>query len=466
MKQKDLTRGPILKQFVSYLIPTMLGTLSVSTFAFVDMLFVGKGVGSDGLAVLSLALPFVIVGGAVSLLLGIGGCTILGIEMGRKNTRAQTEIFSVCMTVGLIIGGLITVFGLLFLDPITHFLGASEELFDGVKQYLIPLTATQMLYIANQIIGFFIRVDGDPRTVMYATIASNGFNILFDYILVMVVHWGVFGASLATGLAPGVGLLVNCSHFWRKKNKIHLRPSRAMFRWLPRVCKNGFGSCVSEVASSFSIFCYNSILLKIPGGGALAVAAYSVISNIDFISFSLANSIGQSAQPMVGVNCGAGNTARVKKAIKITYLFAGAFGLLLFGVFELIPSQVIGAFAKAGETGLIAIGTHGLRLYSFAFITMAVNLATIALLQAMECSGSANLLSVCKGVIFMLASLFTLPFALGLDGVWLAKPVSELATLVLCAVLLVRVLPGRLLQVEQAGLQPPSEKQQRDTGKA
>ena len=84
MKQKDLTRGPILKQFVSYLIPTMLGTLSVSTFAFVDMLFVGKGVGSDGLAVLSLALPFVIVGGAVSLLLGIGGCTILGIEMGRK----------------------------------------------------------------------------------------------------------------------------------------------------------------------------------------------------------------------------------------------------------------------------------------------------------------------------------------------------------------------------------------------
>ena len=84
----------------------------------------------------------------------------------------------------------------------------------------------------------------------------------------------------------------------------------------------------------------------------------------------------------------------------------------------------------------------------------------------MECSGSANLLSVCKGVIFMLASLFTLPFALGLDGVWLAKPVSELATLVLCAVLLVRVLPGRLLQVEQAGLQPPSEKQQRDTGKA
>lgn len=453
MKQYDLTRGSVKGHFARYFVPTLLSNFSVSAFAFVDMFYVGKGVGADGLAVLSLALPFVIVGGVISLLLGIGGCTILGIETGRRNERAGTELFSLCVSLGAIAGVLITAVVLLFLDPIARFSGASEELLPMVKDYLLPLTATQVLYILNQIIGFFVRVDGAPNLVMGATIASNSFNIIFDYVFIFPMGMGVFGASLATGLAPAVGIAVNLLHFRKgHPHTIAFRPSKAMFSWLGRVAKNGFGSCVSELASAFTIFCFNNAMLRL--GGDLAVSAYSVVSNLSFVVFSMCNSIGLSAQPLVGVNYGAGKGERVKRSLVTAYAVAVGFGLFLFALFQLFPSQVIGVFAKAGEDALIAVGTHGLRLYSFAFLTMACNLTTIAVFQGLECSRSANLLSICKGVVFMLLGLWTLSSLLGVDGVWLTTPSSELLTFLLCIGLLIYNLRSRLAALPEESAEP------------
>lgn len=201
-KEEKLLKGSIGKVYLSYLVPTIIGMLTNSVYCMVDVMFVGKCIGADGLTAFNIAMPIFTIYSSVGLMLGVGGATTVMVLVGQGDKKNVNRVFTLTFLSSLTIGALMSVFGLIFLRPLAVVLGAPPELVKDVMDYLFPLQIVAFLYILNCTMQVIIRADYNPKLVMAAAVAGNCMNILFDWLFVSVFDWGLIGASTATALGP------------------------------------------------------------------------------------------------------------------------------------------------------------------------------------------------------------------------------------------------------------------------
>lgn len=422
MHQNELLTTSIAKLYRKYLIPTLLGVVSNTLYCLVDVYFIAKGSGNLGLAALNIAMPVFTIYSAIGLLFGVGSATIMSVAEGNKDHKTRNKAFSAGLFFMFALGLVYTIITNLFLEDFSYMLGSNQSLLPYVMSYLRPISLSTIPFIIMYATSLLLRSDHNPKLAMYALMIGNFSNILLDYIFVIVLDWGIFGAAFATALSPIITTSIAAIHFIKRKNTVHFVKDFLDFSLIKRIIKNGMGSGLMEISAGTVIIIFNAMILMISNESYLA--AFSIITNIAYVLKGVLNGFAQAAQPIISINHGANNKERVKLAFKQSLKYSCIFSIFIYAIFLIAPKAIAIPFAS-NDTQLLDISADGIRLYFTCTIFLSFNIMIMYYYQAIESGNLATLLAILKGFVFIIIALLCLVPLFNINGVWLSVTLAE-----------------------------------------
>lgn len=435
MFTSELTTKSVNKVYLKYLIPTLLGMLSNSIYCIVDIYFVSAGSGSQGLAAMNICMPVFTILSCVGLLFGVGGATIMSISQGSGDMNTRNKAFSVSVFMMLIVGLMFSVFGVLFRKEFAYLLGSDDQLLPLVLEYLTPVMCSALPFVLMYSLSVLLRADNNPKLAMAALMVGNISNIILDYVFVSVFHMGIFGASVATSIAPVLSLIAASFHFILRKNTVHFKLRSFDPKVIGRILSVGIGSGIMELSAGAIIFMFNSAILNL--GGEVYLAAYAVITNIAYVFKGLLNGFAQAAQPLISTNFGSGIIKRCSKSLRVCLIYSSVFCIVCYGIITVVPGFIVSFFSN-GDTNMEAIASKGMIMYFSSLLFTGINTMLMYFFQSIEQGRKSLLLAVCKGFLFVTLGLWILTSLLGVEGVWYAVLFGEVLTFIIALPMVLR----------------------------
>lgn len=434
----DFGTVKVPKLFRQIFFPTLMGMASWSLLTVADGMFVGWGVGSHGIAAINICYPIFLVLSGFALMMGMGASVVASIHLSKENTKAAR----INTTQAMLFSGLfvlaVTALVLAMPERISLWLGASPSLLPLVRDYMVYLIPSAVFMVWSIIGLFIIRLDGAPKFAMWCNVVPAALNILLDWLFIFPLDMGVKGAAIASTLSTivgGVMVVMYILFFARTLTLYHIKMSMKSLalsvRNITYQCKIGFPAMFSEVTMAMLMFIGNQVFMEYLGDagvGAFGVACYY----LPFV-FMFGNAIAESAQPIVSFNYGLGRKQRVAEALAISCRTAIVGSLLSIIAFTMFPRQLVGLFIPLNEAAA-QIAISGFPYFAIGFLFFILNLVAVGYFQSIERAKPAITFALLRGVIFMLPCFMFLPGALGVKGIWLAMPLSEIATFVIVVV--------------------------------
>lgn len=428
----DLGTVKIPRLFRLYLIPTLLGMLSLCAVTATDGIFVGRGVGSDALAAVNICIAPTMVMMGISLMLGVGSSVVSSIHLASGNVKAArlnvTQALATATLIVIIFLGLT----LISIDTTGHALGSSDTLMPLVRDYM-PWIFVCCLFQSWCGIGLFVvRLDGSPKYAMWCNVLPGLLNVVLDYIFIFPLQMGIKGAAIATCISCAVGgVMVMCYllFFARTLRLIKIKMSRKSLRLTLRnigyQCKIGISALLGEATMGVLMLMGNLMFMKYIGNDG--VGAFSIACYYCPFVFMIGNSIAQSAQPIISYNYGKGSKSRVIATEKLAILAALGCGLAITAAFIFTPSAMVHLFLDP-DLAAAKIAVKGFPVFSVAFIAFIFNLTAIGYFQSVEKVTPSIVFALLRGLIFLVPAFILLPTILNATGIWLALGISEILT--------------------------------------
>lgn len=413
-----------LKEFFKYASLNVLGMIGLSCYILADTFFISSGLGADGLTALNLAIPVYSFIHGSGLMLGMGGATKYSIYKSQKKQNNMNIMFTNTLYMFGILA-LIFVFAGLFLSGrIAALMGADTAVFAMTNTYLKVILLFAPAFMLNDILICFVRNDGNPRITMTAMLTGSLSNVLLDYIFIFPLKMGIFGAVLATGLAPLISMGILSSHMRKKKNQFHImkaRPAPAAGR---SILSLGIPALITEVSSGIVIIVFNIIILGLLDN--VGVAAYGIIANLSLVVISIYTGISQGIQPLISRAHGAHDAANVKRILGYAMTAAVVLSCVFYLVIFFCADPIAAVFNSENNRKLQAIAVSGLKLYFTAVWFAGFSIILSVYFTSVETPIPAHIISLLRGLILIVPAAFLLSGLWGITGVWLAFPVTEL----------------------------------------
>lgn len=428
----DLGKTNISSLFRIYFLPTLLGMLSMCVVTAIDGIFIGHGVGSEGVAAVNIAIAPMMLLVGLALMLGMGCSVVSSIHLSRgvfKTARINVSQSIVTATVLVML-----FYAIVYASP-TRFaiaLGASPTLLPYVLDYLLWLTPGVLFWILTILGLFIVRLDGAPKLAMWFNIIPCILNAVLDYVFIFPLGMGLKGAAIATAISEAVGGILVIAYlgwFARSLKLIKLKISSKSLRLFARnigyQSRIGVPALLGEMSMAIIMFMGNQVFMRYLGDngvGAFGIACYYC----PFI-FMIGNAIAQSAQPIISFNFGIGQFDRVRQTERLAIITALVCGTIVTAMFVFMPRLMVSLFiAPEGEAARIAIA--GLPVFSVAVLCYIFNLTAIGYFQSVERIAPSIIFALLRGFVFVVPSFLLMPMILGTTGIWLALGVSEILT--------------------------------------
>lgn len=417
-----------LQEFGKYVSQSVLSQLGVSCYILADTYFISKGVGADGLTALNLAIPVFSVMNGCGFMLGIGSGTKYGIMKGTGNEKRGDVLFTSSLCVVTVLAVIFMLIGLLAADPITVLVGANAEVYDMTRTYLQVILLFSPMFMINNLLGAMIRNDGNTSLAMTAMLSGCLFNIVFDYIFVFPMGLGLFGAVLATAVAPIISILILLQHFVKKKNQFRLIRVRPDVRLVASAAGLGVPSLVTEVSSGLVIAVFNLLILGLAGN--VGVAAYGVVANISIVVIAIYNGIAQGVQPLLSREYGRSQEKNVYRFLSWAMMLTVILAMVIYvGIYW--NADVIAMIFNSGrDMDLQRIAVEGLKIYFTACPFVGANILLAIYFAATDQAAPAQMISLLRGLIVIVPLAFIMANVAGLTGVWMTFPLTELVVCV------------------------------------
>lgn len=432
-KQATLELGtkPVGKLLMQYAIPAIIAMTASSLYNMVDSIFIGQGVGAMAISGLAITFPFMNLSAAFGAAIGLGASTLMSVKLGQKDYRTAENILGNTITLNIIIGVTFGVVCLMFLDPILRFFGASDQTIVYARDYM------EIILLGNAITHLYfgmnsaLRSASKPRHAMYATMFTVVLNTILDPLFIWTFGLGIRGAAYATVLSQLVALIWQFWIFSNPKELIRLK--RGIYSLRGDLVKNIIGIGISpfsmNVCACMVVIFINNQLVRF--GGDMSVGAYGIANRIVFIFLMFVMGINQGMQPIAGYNYGAQKLDRMMQVVKLSIIAATVIMILGWFLAMLAPRQCVSLFTT--DQHLIDTTVHGMRIM---MVMLPIVGYQMVITNFFQCIGKVKIsifLSLSRQLLFLLPALALLPIRFGLDGVWLAQPVSDLIASVVTA---------------------------------
>ena len=417
------------RRLFRFVIPSIIMMIFTSIYGVVDGFFVSNFAGKTEFTAVNLIMPFPMLLSAFGFMVGTGGSALVSMTLGQGRKKEANEMFSMLVKVTVIVGIVISVLGILFIEEIALLLGATENLLEPCVTYGRLLLITLTPFMLQNLFQSFLVTAEKPTFGLAVTVIAGVTNMILDYVLIGVLKWGITGAALATGFSQVIGGTIPLIFFLRKNSsELQIVPSKIDFRVLGKTCFNGSSEMMTNISLSFINMLYNLQLLKYVGEGG--VAAYGVIMYVNFIFISVFLGYAIGTAPIIGYNYGAENQPEMKNVYTKSMVFNVVSGILMCIIAVALSGALSGIFVGY-DPELFAMTKRAFAIYSLGFVVTGVNIYGSAFFTALGDGVLSAVLSFLRILFFQAIAVLTLPLLFEKDGVWMANATAEMIALVI-----------------------------------
>ena len=412
------------QKLLRFVLPSIVMMVFTSIYGVVDGLFVSNFAGKTPFAAINLVMPFIMVLGGIGFMIGTGGTALVSKVLGEGEPEKAKRYFTIMILFTLLVGAVLTVFGVTMMEKVACFLGATDEmLHDCVLYGRIVISFTAAFMLQNVFQSFLIAAE-KPKLGLIATVAAGVTNMALDALFIAGFHWGVAGAAIATGLSQCVGGLFPLIYFLRpNSSKLRLVRTKLELRPILNACGNGSSELMSNISSSIVSMIYNFQLLKYIGEDG--ISAYGVLMYVQFVFIAIDIGYSIGCAPIVGFHFGAQNHTELKNMLgKSVKLMCGA-GVVMAVLAQVLAAPMARLFVGYDEV-LYRLTCHAFRLFSFAFLFAGFNIFASSFFTALNNGLISAVISFLRTLVLQTSSVILLPLIFGVDGIWYAITAAEI----------------------------------------
>lgn len=412
-------------QFLKYLFPSIATMIFLSFYTTIDGFFVSRYVNADALASINIIIPITCVFFGVSIMLATGSGALVSIKMGEKDKDGANKLFSFITISLLILGIIMTIGGIVFLEPILRFLGATDKLMPYVKPYgflTILMTIPMMMKLYFE---YYARVDGNPKIALIMSTLGLGLNVIFDYIFIGILDMGILGAGLGTFSSIAISSIVGLVYFISNKSNLKFVKTNIDMKSLFNSCYNGSSEMFTELSTGITTFLFNKSLLIIAGENG--VAAMSIITYMYYFFIAVYFGITVGVSPIISYNFGAKNKDKINESLRYSFITVAWTSILIFLVSIMCGKYLIGMFTT--DIDVYYIASYGIKLFSWGFLMIGLNVFISGYFTAIGNGKVSAIISILRSLIFVTIAVAVLPKFIGISGIWLSIPIAEALTI-------------------------------------
>jgi putative MATE family efflux protein len=427
---------------MKYALPGIIAMTATSLYNMVDSIFIGHGVGAMALSGLTVAKPFMDICAAFGSLVGVGASSLVAIKLGEKDYRSANDVLANVILLNVLLGALVMVVGLYWLEPILYAFGASDVTISYARDYMEIILWANILTHIYYGLNSMLRSIGHPKVAMFSTIVAVVANIILDPIFIFALDMGVRGAALATVLSQAIAVVGQMVVFLNPKEVIYFH--RGIWRLKRDITMRALGigtaPFLMHLAACFVVIVLNNQLKRY--GGDMAIATFGITNRFMFFFSMIVMGLNQGMQPIVGYNYGAKLYDRMIRALKLTAMCATC----VMGVLWL--------FGLIWPEGFIRLFTHDELLIAQSIAPARVMLCTMVMVgfpmvvgnfyTSIGMSGKAIFLSLTRQVLLLIPSILLLPLLFQtvevspIWGVWWSLPICDALAAIIAAIVLNR----------------------------
>ncbi|MCD7949206.1 MAG: MATE family efflux transporter [Erysipelotrichaceae bacterium] len=425
MNDNKMGTKKILPLLVELSIPAMVGLLVNAIYNIVDRMFIGNtaDLGSLGLAGITVSYPVTLILMALGLMCGVGGSTRFSISLGAKEEDEAKIYQGNALILAVFFGLCFTVFGNLFLSPLLKVLGASNQVLPYAEDYLSIILFGAVFQCVALCGNNFSRAQGNATNSMISQMLGAGFNIVFDYILIIQCHMGMQGAALATIGGQFLSMVWQLSYFFGKRSMIHVTfpDLRPRLHHIYMIIKTGTPAFLLQMASSVLNIVINSTLGVY--GGDIAISTVGIITSVQTLVLMPLVGITHGQQPIISYNFGAKAYHRVKETLKYTIISSTAIAIVGFIFIQCFPEFIISLFNSEEE--IITLGTSAIRIWFMLLPIVGCQTMCANFFQSIGKVTYSSFLNLLRQCILLIPLILILSMIIGSNGVFIAVPIAD-----------------------------------------
>ncbi|MGL5414539.1 MAG: MATE family efflux transporter [Clostridium sp.] len=425
MEENRLGKESIRKLLISFSVPAIVGMLVNTLYNIIDRMYIGNipDIGKLAITGVGITMPIMTIILAFGMLVGIGTAARISLHLGKHNEKVAEKHLGNAFILIIIFSILLTVLGLVFMEPILKAFGAGVETEIYAKQYMQIIFVGTIVSMMSFGLNHSIRSDGSPKIAMLSMLIGAVINIVLDPILIFGLNLGVRGAAIATVISQIVATVWILYYFTKGKSNIKLKKEnfRLERKIVLSIFSIGISPCSMQLAACIVQVIANNSLKHY--GGDLAIGAMTIVQSIGMIFLTPIFGLNQGSQPIIGYNYGAKKYKRVKETVFYGVVVATILVTIGWLVVQLAPEFLIKIFNDDKE--LLEISKNGLRIYLAVIPVIGFQIISSNYFQSVGKAKISMFLSLLRQVILLIPLMLILPRYIGLNGIWVAGAISD-----------------------------------------
>lgn len=429
---------------LQFTLPTIIMIVFASMYGIIDGIVVANFIGSDALAANNIVYPLVTVIMAVNYMFATGGNAVIARKMGEGRQQEANRFLTAVVLASTLLTAVLCAIMLANGEMLYRLLGADEVLLPLCVEYGSVMMVGGVFYALQILFQNFLVTAERPSVGMGLTIAAGLTHILLDLLFIPVLGMGISGAAYASVLSMMVAGLPPLVMFAGKKQRLRFarlsgrdgwdgiarQTAGELLRELGFAMCNGSSEMVTNLATAVTTMLFNIQMMHL--AGEKGVAAISAVLYVESLFIGVFMGFSAGVAPLLSYQFGSGNRQKLARLMQISMTVIGVSSLVMFGSAQLLARPIIAAFA-GGDSQLLSMALHGLRIFSFSYLLGGVSIFASALFTALNNGGISALISLVRTLVMRCGLLILLPALLGIDGVWLAVPAAEVFAALLSA---------------------------------
>lgn len=421
----DLIRANRTRTILAFSVPAIISMVLTSLINVADGFFMGNFIHKDAIAAVNLGLPIIYLFLATGLMVSVGGSVLAGMSMGRKDEESCRSVFSQTMATCAVASVLLSVVMFFLLRTILAVLGAEGDVAKYFLQYYTILLFELPVMTVNASLGMFVRAEGRPQFYMGVTAFTCVLNILLDWLFTAGFGFGVRGIAAASLVSAVLGFSLLLFYFAKKARVfkfVKFRFDREVFK---STMLNGLSEFIGELSMCISMAAYNFVIMK--RIGVDGVTAFTVVGYTTYVFSMVVCGFGQGMAPLSSFVYGAKEKLLARKLFSRTNLLvfiSGAATVALVGFGSGWYSRIF-----VDDVAVQQMIKSGILIFMWSYILCGLNAIASFYFTSIGKAKESAVISSARGLVILLAAIFVLPTILGMNGVWLASPATEILTL-------------------------------------
>lgn len=426
---EKMIQTPIPKLITVMALPTIATMLVTSIYNITDTWFISK-LGTRASAATGIVFSLMTIVQAIGFTVGTGAGSVISRALGKKEEKVAQQTAMAALASSVVLGVLLSVFGLLFLEKLMLFLGASKTILPFAMEYARYILYVAPLMTASFVLSNLLRAEGRTVLAMLGVVSGGILNIVLDPILIFSWNMGILGAAIATAISQVVSFVILLGCFFTKKTILkfsikHIPKNISIYK---DFFGNGMPSLFRQGLASVATVALNHVAA---GYSDAAVAAMSIVGKIFMLVYCTLIGFGQGYQPVAGYNYGAKEYERMRKAYRFT-LWTGNVFMTILGIVQFALAPWLLQLFVSDDPQIMEIGIRALRMQSVVMPLLALGVVCNMTFQAVGKSYTATFLASCRQGVFFLPLIWFLPKYFGTLGMEAAQPLADVGTFVVC----------------------------------